>query len=142
MTGAWRNIKIINLVRASNCSTNPSTYDCTGLSRFVGLCPTLIPTFPNGRATPSQSNVLFTSDSPQEIVEQLAAKGHTEAVIIGGTQTVNEFLKAGLVNEIILVVEPVLFGNGLPLVKDVEFEYQLALLDVKKLKQQYYSVAL
>jgi dihydrofolate reductase len=95
-------------------------------------------------ATPSQPNVLFTSDSPQEIVEQLAAKGHTEAVIIGGTQTVNEFLKVGLVNEIMLVVEPVLFGNGLPLVKDVEFEYQLALLDVKKLNndtiQLHYEV--
>lgn len=95
-------------------------------------------------AIPSQSNVLFTSDGPQGIVEQLAAKGHMEAVIIGGTQTVNEFLEAGLVNEIILVVEPVLFGNGLPLVKDVEFEYQLALLDVKKLNsntiQLHYEV--
>lgn len=95
-------------------------------------------------ATPSQSNVLFTGDSPEKIVAQLAAKGHTEAVIIGGTQTVTEFVKAGLVNEIILVVEPVLFGSGLPLVNDVEFEYQLALVEVRKLNgdtvQLHYEV--
>jgi dihydrofolate reductase len=85
------------------------------------------------KATPSQSNVLFTSDSPENIIAQLAAKGHTEAVIIGGTQTVSAFIKARLVNEIILVVEPVLFGEGLPLLKDVESEYKLTLSEVKKL---------
>ena len=85
------------------------------------------------KAAPSQPNVLFTSESPEKIIAQLATKGHTEAVIIGGTQTVSAFVKAGLVNEIILVVEPVLFGKGLPLVNDVEFEYKLSLLDVKKL---------
>jgi dihydrofolate reductase len=93
---------------------------------------------------PSQSNVLFTSDTPEEIVAQLAARGHTEAVIIGGTQTVSRFVKAGMVNEIILVVEPVLFGKGLPLVTDIEFEYKLSLLDVKKLNdntiQLHYEV--
>jgi dihydrofolate reductase len=91
-------------------------------------------------ATPSQSNVIFTRDSPEEIVAQLANKGHTEAVIIGGTQTVSAFVKAGLVNEIILVVEPVLFGKGLPLLNDVEFERQLVLLDVKKLNDNTIQV--
>ncbi|WP_173003023.1 dihydrofolate reductase family protein [Chitinophaga sp. SYP-B3965] len=85
------------------------------------------------KATPSQSNVLFTSDSPEKIIAQLAAKGHTEAVIIGGTQTVNTFVKAGLVNELILVIEPVLFGKGLPLIDELDLEYKLLLSDVKKL---------
>lgn len=85
------------------------------------------------KATPSQPNVLFTGESPEEIIAQLAGKGHTEAVIIGGTQTVSAFIKAGLVHEIILVVEPVLFGKGLPLLKDVESEYKLSLSDMKRL---------
>lgn len=96
------------------------------------------------QATPSQSNVLLTSDSPEKIIAQLTAKGHTEAVIIGGTQTVDAFVKAGLVNEIILVVEPVLFGKGLPLVNEADFECKLSLLDVKKLNgdtiQLHYEV--
>jgi dihydrofolate reductase len=95
-------------------------------------------------ARPAQSNVLFTDDSPKNILNQLAVKGHTEAVIIGGTQTVSEFMKAGMVDEIILVVEPVLFGGGLPLLKNIESEYQLSLLDVNKLNdntvQLHYSI--
>lgn len=96
------------------------------------------------KATPSQSNVWFTSDSPEKIIAQLATNGHTEAVIIGGTQTVNTFVKAGLVDEIILVVEPVLFGRGLPIVEEVETDYKLSLSDVKKLNdhtvQLHYEV--
>jgi dihydrofolate reductase len=63
----------------------------------------------------------------------LESHGYSEAVIIGGTATVSEFMKAKLVNEIIFVVEPVLFGSGLPLLKDVDQEYSLSLHDVKKL---------
>lgn len=87
-------------------------------------------------AKPAQSNVLFTDESPERIIEQLAAKGHTEAVIIGGTQTVSLFVKAGLADELILAVEPVLFGKGLPLLSDTESEYKLSLLDVKKLSDK------
>ncbi|MBO9730238.1 MAG: dihydrofolate reductase [Chitinophaga sp.] len=82
---------------------------------------------------PPQANVLFTDNSPEKIIAQLAAKGHTEAVIIGGRQVVSAFMEAGLVDEIILVVEPVLFGKGLSLVEEVEFEVPLSLVAVEKL---------
>ena len=84
-------------------------------------------------ARPSQSNVVFTDRTPREIVGMLEARGHQQAVIIGGTQTVSAFVKAGLVNELILVVEPVLFGAGLPVLRDVDAEYRLELADVRKL---------
>ncbi len=84
-------------------------------------------------ATPSQPNVVFTDETPHEIVRMLEARGHHEAVIIGGTQTVSEFVRSGLVSELYLVVEPVLFGAGLPLLRDVDADYKMALLDVGKL---------
>jgi dihydrofolate reductase len=62
-----------------------------------------------------------------EIAGMLAKKGHTEAVIIGGTMTISEFINAGLVDDIFLMMEPVLFGSGLPLLKEVEFESKLNL---------------
>ena len=80
-----------------------------------------------------QSNVVFTDKNPQGIAAMLESRGHSEAVVIGGTTTVSEFMKAGLVNELILVVEPVLFGAGLPILKDVDHEYGMSLYDVKKL---------
>jgi dihydrofolate reductase len=43
------------------------------------------------------------------------------------------FINAGLVDEIYFVVEPVLFDNGLPLLKEVVGEFKLNLLEVSKL---------
>src|SRR5438270_13461299 len=46
----------------------------------------------------AQANILFTTKKPREIVSLLEARGHTEAVIIGGAATVDAFTKAGLVD--------------------------------------------
>lgn len=77
--------------------------------------------------------VMFTKNSPAEIKQMLENKGHTEAVIIGGTMTISQFIDAGLVDEIYFIVEPVLFDTGLPLLKDVIGEFKLSLLEVSKL---------
>lgn len=81
---------------------------------------------------PPQPNVLFTHEEPSEIRSLLEARGHTEAVIIGGTATVDAFMNARLVDELILVVEPVLFGKGLPMMNE-DLDRRLVLLDVKRL---------
>ena len=94
---------------------------------------TLVVLTHNTSAPRAQANVVFTDKSPQAIVSLLESQGYSEAVIIGGTATVSEFMRAKLVNELILVVEPVLFGSGLPLLKDIDEEYSLSLHDVKKL---------
>jgi len=85
------------------------------------------------RARSGNTTVIFTKNSPAEIAAMLALKGHSEAVIIGGAITMSEFIKAGLVNDIYFVMEPVLFGSGLPLLKNADFELKLNLLDVSKL---------
>src|SRR2546427_2603726 len=100
----------------------------THLKTLKRLIPTDSPI-----AKPSQSNVVFTDKTPHEIVSILEARGHDEAVIIGGTQTLSAFVKSGTVDELYLVVEPVLFGAGLPLLRDVDAEYKMTLLDVQKL---------
>jgi dihydrofolate reductase len=93
---------------------------------------------------PVQSNIVFTDKNPRGIAAMLESEGYSEAVIIGGTATVSQFMKAGLVNELILVVEPVVFGAGLPILRDVDFEYSMSLFDVKKLNdntvQLYYHI--
>jgi dihydrofolate reductase len=85
------------------------------------------------QAKSGNPTVIFTKDSPAEIAAMLAGKGHTEAVIIGGTMTMSEFINAGLVADIYFVMEPVLFGNGLPLLQNVALELKLNLLEVSKL---------
>jgi dihydrofolate reductase len=77
--------------------------------------------------------VVFTRDNPLAIVKNLEAKGHTKAVIIGGAMAIKEFVNAGLVDDIYFVFEPVLFHAGLPLLKDVNLDFKLRLLEMKKL---------
>jgi dihydrofolate reductase len=87
-------------------------------------------------AKSDNTTVVFTHDHPAEIVQMLEKKGHTQAVIIGGTTTISAFVNAGLVDDFYLVVEPVLFGSGLPLLKGVELELKLQLIDITKLNDQ------
>jgi len=87
------------------------------------------------QARSDNPTVVFTKNSAAEIADMLAKKGHTDAVIIGGTQTISEFINAGLVSDIYFVMEPVLFGSGLPLLKDADLELKLSLLDVSKLNE-------
>jgi dihydrofolate reductase len=88
--------------------------------------------------------VVFTRSSPADIAAMLEEKGHTEAVIIGGTLTMSAFINAGLVDDIYFVMEPVLFAGGLPLINRVGFDLKMQLLDVKQLNdntvQLHYAI--
>ena len=59
-----------------------------------------------------QANVLFTDKKPREILSLLEARGHTEAVIIGGTATVDAFMNAGVVDELLIYFAPHMLGDA------------------------------
>jgi dihydrofolate reductase len=54
------------------------------------------------------------SGPPAEIVSKLAATGVTHAYIDGGI-TIQQFLRAGLIQRLIITRVPVLIGEGIPL---------------------------
>jgi len=87
------------------------------------------------QAKSDNPTVVFTQSNASDIVQMLIDKGHTEAVIIGGAMAISAFVKAGLVNDIYFVMEPVLFGTGLSLLKEIESEFKLKLLEVYKLNE-------
>lgn len=88
---------------------------------------------PNSK--PKVPNVQFVNKSPNEVLLMLKQQNHKRVCISGGSQINTLFMKAGLINEIYLDVEPVVFGKGIPLFSPDEFEYSLKLLEVKKLNQ-------
>jgi dihydrofolate reductase len=113
-----------------------------GRTTYNKLAPDYLPLTSEGttvvlttdkQAKPDNPTVVFVQNSASEIARMLADKGHAEAVIIGGTMTISEFVNAGLVSDIYFVVEPVLFGAGLPLLRNVELDLNLKLLEVTKL---------
>jgi dihydrofolate reductase len=82
-----------------------------------------------GRPLPGRRTIIYshrpidhdgvetTQLAPAELIASLKAQGYTELAICGGSSIYDLFLCAGVVNELYLTVEPVLFGNGVRLVK-------------------------
>lgn len=68
------------------------------------------------------ADVELLNASPEEVVRQLAGRGYTHLYIDGGG-TVQRFLRAGLIDRLIVTHVPVLIGQGIrlfgPLEKDV-----------------------
>lgn len=71
-----------------------------------------------GTNTSDQEGVRFTQQSPREIIESLVAQQFERVVIAGGAQIYRAFLLEGLVTDLFITIEPVLFGGGVPLFPD------------------------
>lgn len=66
------------------------------------------------RAATPKAQIEQMSGSPAEIVGQLEARGIRHAYIDGGI-TVQQFLRAGLIQHLTITRVPVLIGQGMPL---------------------------
>ena len=62
--------------------------------------------------------VEFTSEPPAAIIERLQSLGHSGVAICGGASVYHQFMAAGLVDELYLTIEPLVFGQGVPLFSD------------------------
>lgn len=62
--------------------------------------------------------------SPAEIVARLAARGATNLYVDGGI-TIQRFLRAGLVDRLIITRVPVLIGEGIPLFSTLPHDVRL-----------------
>ena len=69
---------------------------------------------------------------PQEICAALEARGIKKAALLGGPSTNLHFLRAGLVDEIFLTVEPVTLGQGIRFLSE-PLESRWTLADTKVL---------
>ncbi len=79
--------------------------------------------------------VEYTSESPGSIVRNLEADGHTTIVVGGGSGVYGQFLSAGLITDLFLTIEPVLFGKGVPLAQDFD-RVNLKLVETRMLNDQ------
>jgi len=77
-------------------------------------------------------NVETTSEDPKILVARLESEGHAALAVCGGAAIHSLFLAAGLVDEVYLTVEPVLFGQGIPFARE-STNTRLKLLDATNL---------
>lgn len=79
--------------------------------------------------------VLFTDKTPKETLSLLESRNFKTAFLAGGGQLNSSFAKDNLIDEIYLDVEPIIFGKGIKVFAEDNFEFELELLDTKKLNQ-------
>src|SRR3989338_1817732 len=75
----------------------------------------------------------FLNAPPAAVVGYLEAKNFQSAILGGGARTNASFLKAGLVDEIWLTVEPKVFGAGLNFTEGEALNLNLELIESKEI---------
>lgn len=81
----------------------------------------------------------FVEESPKDLIQRLESEGVTSVVIGGGSFVYSSFLREGLVTDLYLTVEPILFGQGIPLAEDFA-DIQLELVESRMLGEQSVSL--
>lgn len=77
----------------------------------------------------------FSSESPRQLVDRLIDH-HKRMLLVGGSKIYSAFMKEGLINEIYLTIEPVVFGRGKNLFADDSFDADLNLVSIEKLNRK------
>lgn len=84
-------------------------------------------------------NVFHENGSPEEITKRLANRGKKHLYIDGGV-TIQQFLKAGLIDEFTITIIPVLLGEGIPLFGNSEARTKLNLIEVNSASNGFVQV--
>lgn len=99
-----------------------------------------------GKALPDRKTIVYSSTSievedvetttlsPQELFIKLEQEGYSEVAICGGSSIYSLFLNSGLVSKLYITLEPIIFGEGISLFKDIE-QSKLSLLSSTPLDQ-------
>lgn len=77
----------------------------------------------------------FIAGSAQQAVAFLEKQGFGEALVAGGGILNSSFMKQNLIDEIYLDIEPVIFGKGIRVFAEDDFEVRLKLVGIKKISE-------
>lgn len=91
-----------------------------------------------------EGDVEATNESPAELISRLEKVGYKSVAICGGAQIYSLFMESGLVTDLYITVEPVVFGSGIPLFGNAK-SHKLSLINQSMLNDQvillHYEVA-
>jgi riboflavin biosynthesis pyrimidine reductase len=69
--------------------------------------------------------------SPKDALQKLTELGFSEVLLSGGSTLNNSFAKEGLINEVIINIEPIIVGTGIPLFRPDVFDLKLEFSSVE-----------
>lgn len=83
----------------------------------------------------STKDVTFISEDAAEFVSRLRERSEKRIWLVGGGRLLHTLLEAGLVDEMILTVAPVVLGKGTPLFYETKEETAFVLTDMERFGQ-------
>ena len=83
-----------------------------------------------------RNNLIFTNAPIKKVLESTQKKGFREMYLLGGELTNTGFFRSHLVDEILITVEPLLFGTGNGLVSGYIPDTKLKLEHIKRLNKK------
>ena len=81
----------------------------------------------SGRKREKDQNVYFITDVI-EFAKELVQSPGKDIWLVGGADIISIFLNAGLLDESILSIHPIILGNGIPLFKNLQGQTNLKLI--------------
>jgi len=124
------------------------THDCIVMGRatYAAVRPILQPTASKPRVVLTRSpqrfaqevapGLEFSAQDPAELLDRLERQGFRKVLLVGGSETNPRFLDAGLVDELFVTVEPLLFGSGLPFTQPLQQTRSFHLLSSQRLNSR------
>jgi len=89
------------------------------------------------RKSESQGGLVYINPQKKSVARMITAKRYKKVCILGGTQTYNYFLNKDMIDEMFIVIEPIVFGDGLGLFSTLQKEYKrYKLVSIKKLNTE------
>lgn len=90
------------------------------------------------------NNVTYVNGSADEIIQNISGHGYDELVVCGGGEVNGLLAKAGLVDEIVVSIQPTVLGQGIALFGSHKPQLKLELLsvnqDIEGVVQNHYKV--
>ena len=74
----------------------------------------------------------FSDESPAQLADRFEKAGMGTLLVVGGAHVATSFLKAELIDEIWLTIEPRIFGKGGSFVIEQEFDLELQLISCEQ----------
>lgn len=84
-------------------------------------------------ADDERDGLYFMAAKPQEVIDKAASLACQNMLLAGGAKTNAQFLEEGLVDEMLITVEPLFLGSGRPLTAALTSQADLRLLEARRI---------
>ena len=89
-----------------------TTYESFGEDLPLGKALLVVMTHDKDLLAKNNDGLIFTDSSPKEVLSMLEVKGYQEVMLAGGENLNSTFLSDNLVDEIRIIVKPIVIGQG------------------------------